>query len=146
MRVFRALLLAAAFVFCAHSHDRHPTITCKIRLDWTTFETQTSPFNMYRVKVRANDGTFKPVRIMFRDRRGRTQGVVPMWTFTKAPFNLKNGDEIIVQVSALMSKNGWGDYLRVNRQSEATVFLPPAGINNFRFESVSSSSVRLAWE
>jgi hypothetical protein len=146
MRVFRALLLAAASLICATAHDRHPTITCKITIDWTTFESQTSPFNMYRVKVRANDGTFQPVRMMFRDRAGRTEGVVPMWTFTNAPFNLQNGEEIIVEVSALMSKNGWGNYLRVNRQSEATVFMPPAGVKAFRAESVTSSSVRLAWE
>lgn len=68
-----------------------------------------------------------------------------MWTLTNKPFNLKNHDEIIVQVSALMKENHWGNYLRVNKESEATVFTPPAGIQDFRTESMTRTSMKLAW-
>jgi hypothetical protein len=50
---------------------------------------------MYKVQVQGSDRRYYDITgSLFSDDNGRTGGVVPMWTFINAPFNLNDGDNI----------------------------------------------------
>lgn len=145
-------MLAATLCSVSAFHN-HPRITCRLRLDWTTPEEQRSPENKYRLAAQGSDGKFYRLQnLVGRAKAATAQGAgkthfsVPMWRFFQEPFNLKDGDNVVVRVSAKMP-GGWGPYEHVNQwNSASTVFAPPRGADGLRAEKVTATGLTLAWE
>jgi len=94
--------------------------------------------------VRAKDNSFQPFygKIFTNDNTGTkihdVEAILPMSSLLKAPFNLEDGDDIIVRSSALLAKgnnenlnvniaSNWGPFMQVNSKSQAKVSGAPSG-------------------
>jgi hypothetical protein len=104
-----------------------------------------SPFRRYKIQVRDRNGIFQPVNVHCQQYNRQVMCDVPMSILTQAPFNLMDGDVIMVQASALL-RTGWSDFSKVS-SGNSKVIGPPSAITNLKsYGESKSNEVSLIWD